>query len=103
MLLAADLKEKISGQNVVPLVFTMMNVPRRTKLRRRAQLEDGTCAAAVFAGHLAGGELSELLGCKLETAFAGVGHGDALFFEFGFSREQRRCVGNTKDREQTPA
>ena len=75
MLFTANLKNKIASKNVVPLILPMVNVPGRSKFRRRSEFKNRTCSGAVLVRQLACGALRELLRGEWKTALTGFGDG----------------------------
>src|ERR1041385_1410770 len=67
----ANLEKKFAGQNVIPLVFAMMDVQRRPRAREDAHLEDRTRASALVTRQLARRSLRLLSVCEREQALTG--------------------------------
>ena len=91
---AANLKNKIASKNVVPLILPMVNVPGRSKFRRRSEFKNRTCSVAVLVRQLACGALRELLRGEWKTALTGFGDGGTP--TWGLRSNQRSGIRNAE-------
>jgi len=90
MLFLSYLKDEFAGQDVVPLVFSMMEVQWGTVAWQRAELKDGTRAIAVVARDLAVDSLSDLLCRESEAIFARPGDGGAAIWSRLRAKQRQR-------------
>ena len=75
--LTARFEEEVTGQDVVPFLFAVMHMPRRTVSRESSQLKDGTRPAAVASRNLTVNPSGYFLRREGVPIFAGFGDGRA--------------------------
>ena len=90
----AHFKQELTGQNVVPLVLTVMDMSRRSCLRARNQLKQRARTGAVVVGNLAGRAASQFGNSIGEAVLARLCDND-------FAGCHRLCRQQGRDRSDT--
>src|SRR5579863_3301359 len=99
---STSFEKEFAGQDVVPLIFAVVDVQEGAGLWQSAQLESGTSSATIFAGQLAGAKLVLVRGRECEAALSRLG--DGHFPAVRGLRWQERAYGrDSKQIEQRSA
>src|SRR6266852_4032345 len=76
MFLITGAKEKLARQNVIPLVFAMVDVQERPRAGQRVYFKNRASPSAVFAGYFAGSALGLCSAAEGKPILAGIGYRD---------------------------